>query len=98
MQRVLTDKGSCYRSHAFRDALGPGIVHKRPRPYRPQTNGKVKRFNRTLLEEWAYARAYRTEAERVAAFREWLDYYNHRRGHTLLRGLAPAGRVLSLRG
>lgn len=53
---VLTDNGSCYRSYAFKDALGPDSKHKRTRPYRPQTNGKVERYNRTLLDEWAYAK------------------------------------------
>lgn len=98
VQRVLTDNGSCYRSHAFKDALGPDIKHKRTRPYRPQTNGKVERFNRTMVEEWAYAKPYRSEAERVAAFPAWLDYYNLHRGHTSLKGLAPADRVLNLCG
>jgi len=98
VRQVLTDNGACYRSHAFRDALGVAVKHRRTRPYRPQTNGKVERFNRTMLEEWAYARPYRTEAERVAAFQGWLDYYNYRRGHTALKGLAPADRVLNLRG
>lgn len=98
VRQVLTDNGACYRSHAFRDALGAAVKHRRTRPYRPQTNGKVERFNRTMLEEWAYARPYRTEAERVAAFQGWLDYYNYRRGHTALKGLAPADRVLNLRG
>jgi len=46
VKRVLTDNGSAYRSKAFADALGD-ISHKRTRPYRPQTNGKVERFNRT---------------------------------------------------
>lgn len=57
VERVLTDNGSASRSTAFADALGE-VVHKRTRPYRPQTNGKVERFNRTLEQEWAYARPY----------------------------------------
>lgn len=98
VKRVLTDNGSCYRSHAFKDALGSDITHKRTRPYRPQTNGKVERFNRTMLEEWAYARPYTTETERVAAFPAWLHDYNHHRGHTSLKGQPPASRVTNLRG
>ncbi len=63
VEGVLTDNGSCYRSRVFAAALGP-VTHKRTRPYRPQSNGKVERFNRTLLEEWAYARLYRSDTER----------------------------------
>ena len=48
--KVLTDNGSCYRSHVFRAALGE-VEHRRTRPYRPQTNGKVERFHRTLADE-----------------------------------------------
>jgi transposase InsO family protein len=77
VQRVMTDNGNCYRSRVFAQALGPHIRHKRTRPYRPQTNGKVERFNRTMLEEWAYIRPYRSEAERVSAFPDWLHAYNH---------------------
>ncbi|WGZ80878.1 IS481 family transposase [Arthrobacter sp. EM1] len=98
VKRVLTDNGSCYRSHAFQDALGPDITHKRTRPYRPQTNGKVERYNRTMLDEWAYAKPYASEAERVAAFPAWLHDYNHHRGHTSLKGQPPASRVTNLRG
>ncbi|AEY85359.1 Integrase [Streptomyces hygroscopicus subsp. jinggangensis 5008] len=99
VERVLTDNGSCYRSRDWRDALAAaGIAHKRTRPYRPQTNGKVERFNRTLLEEWAYARPYRSEQERRDAFPSWLHTYNHHRGHTALKGQPPASRVPNLTG
>jgi transposase InsO family protein len=97
--RVLTDNGSCYRSRLWRDTLRDAqIVHKRTRPYRPQTNGKVERFNRTLLDEWAYAQPYRTETERRAALPGWLHTYNHHRGHTALAGKPPASRVPNLTG
>jgi transposase InsO family protein len=97
--RVLTDNGSCYKSHAWRDVLAAAdIVHKRTRPYRPQTNGKVERLNRTLLEEWAYARPYRSETERRDAFGDWLHAYNHHRGHTALKGRPPASRIPNLTG
>ena len=48
VERILTDNGSRYRSREFATALGD-IIHTRTRPYRPATNGKVERFNRTLL-------------------------------------------------
>ena len=94
---MLTDNGSCYRSRDFAAVLGP-VVHKWTRPYRPQTNGKVERFNRTLLEEWAYAHPYQSDRERLAAFPIWLHFYNHHRGHTALAGLPPASRVTNLSG
>ncbi|MET7791668.1 IS481 family transposase, partial [Streptomyces sp900116325] len=99
VERVLTDNGSCYKSHLWRNCLAElGISHKRTRPYRPQTNGKVERFNRTLLDEWAYAQPYRSEAERRDAYPAWLHTYNHHRGHTALKGQPPASRVPNLTG
>jgi transposase InsO family protein len=97
VRKVLTDNGSCYRSHVFRDALG-NIEHRRTRPYRPQTNGKVERFHRTLADEWAYARLYTSDQQRCAEYFSWLHTYNHHRGHTALRGRPPASRVPNLSG
>jgi transposase InsO family protein len=78
------------RSPIFREtAAGLGIRRKRTRPYRPQTNGKVERFNKTLLDEWAYAQLYRSNTERRRALARWLRFYNHRRPHTSLDGLTP---------
>jgi transposase InsO family protein len=99
IERVISDNGSCYRSRDWAAACAVlGITHKRTRPYRPQTNGKVERFHRTLADEWAYARPYTTETERRAALDPWLHTYNNHRGHTALNGLPPASRVTNLSG
>jgi transposase InsO family protein len=99
IERVLSDNGSCYRSRAWAATCADlGIIPKRTRPYRPQTNGKVERFHRTLADEWAYARPYTTETERRAALDPWLHTYNHHRGHTALKGQPPASRVTNLTG
>ncbi|MFD3496513.1 integrase core domain-containing protein, partial [Streptomyces sp. NPDC058690] len=99
VERVLTDNGSCYKSKLFtRTLTAAGIAHKRIRPYRPQTNGKVERFNRTLLEEWAYLRPYTTNIERTAALADFLHTYNHHRCHTALGGKPPISRVNNATG
>jgi transposase InsO family protein len=90
VERVLTDNGACYRSLPFRDVLvAAGAVHKRTRPYRPQTNGKVERLNLTLKWEWAYSRPYASNAERLAALEDWVHRYNHHRPHMAHRGGVP---------
>lgn len=98
VREVLTDNGSYYRSHVFNRALTDAVKHRYTRPYRPQTNGKVERFNRTLLAEWAYARPYTSETEREAAYTHWLHTYNHHRPHTGIKGQTPAQRVHNLTG
>ena len=88
---VMTDNGSAYRSRLFESALN-GLKHIRIRPYRPQTNGKVERFNRTLVDEWAYARIYTSGNDRAQALQDWIHIYNHHRGHTAIGG-PPITRV-----
>ena len=98
VERVLTDNGSCYRSHAWRDACATlGIKHKRTRPYRPQTNGKIERFHRTLADGWAYARFYDSDDQRRAALPGWLHFYNHHRIHSVIGG-TPISRLNNLPG
>ena len=95
VQAVMTDNGSCYRSHVFAAALGE-IKHVWTRPYRPQTNGKVERFNRTLAAEWAYADTYLSDEARAAEYPTWLHHYNHHRPHTGIGGQVPSDRVHNL--
>ena len=78
IQRVLSDNGACYKSHAWRTACADlHITHKRTRAYRPQTNGKIERFHRTMAAEWAFARHYPNERTRRSALPVWLHTYNH---------------------
>ena len=92
---MLTDNAMAYRRSAqVRAAVAElGAVQRFTRPYRPQTNGKVERFNRTLAAEWAYLHPYQTNAQRTAAMDDWLHLYNHHRAHTALGGHPPISRV-----
>jgi transposase InsO family protein len=94
VERVMTDNGSAYRSHAFHKAcLDAGLKHKRTRPYTPRTNGKAERFIQTSLREWAYFMPFASSAERATAMRPWLDGYNSMRPHSALGGKAPITRL-----
>ena len=94
VERVMTDNGSAYRSHAFRAACeAAGVKHKRTRPYTPQTNGKAERFIQTSLREWAYRQAFDSSAARSQAMRPWLHGYNTERPHAALAGKPPLTRL-----
>lgn len=93
---VLTDNAKAYTARDFQAAL-EGAEHRRIRPYTPRTNGKIERFNRTLLDEWAYVRAYASDHERSTALDDWLHLYNHHRHHTAIGG-PPISRVNDLPG
>jgi transposase InsO family protein len=95
IERVMTDNAKNYvLSHAFQAALGDRR-HKRIRPHRPQTNGKAERFNRTLLEEWAYARVFNSNDERAATLANWVRDYNWERAHSSLGNHPPISRLRS---
>ena len=99
IERVLSDNGSCYRSRLWAAACAElGITPKRTRPYRPQTNGKIERFPRTLANEWAYKKFYASDSSRRAAYPAWLHEYNHHRPHTALGNSAPITRLTNVPG
>jgi transposase InsO family protein len=99
VQRVLTDNGPCYRSKLWRRQCHDlGITPKRTRPYRPQTNGKVERFHRTMTAGWAFRRLYLSESSRRKALPGWLHEYNHHRQHTAIGKVPPITRLTNLPG
>jgi transposase InsO family protein len=99
IERVLSDNGPAYRSDAWREACTElSITPKRTRPYRPQTNGKIERFHRTLADGWAYARFYDCETQRRQALPGWLHFYNHHRAHSAIGALPPISRLTNLPG
>ncbi len=90
IDRVMTDNAKAYTSRAFQTVLDTiGARHVRTRPYRPQTNGKVERFHRTLADKWAYKRPYVTNQERLDALDAFLDFYNRQRPHSSLGNQPP---------
>ena len=91
VERIQTDNAMNYiHSRDFKAALADAQVAHRLIPVRrPQRNGKVERFNRTLLEQWAYVRPYDSNGERLAALRGWLHWYNFHRKHTALGRRPP---------
>jgi transposase InsO family protein len=98
IERVLTDNGTCFKRRWHDGCDQHGIAVRKTRPYRPQTNGKAERFIRTLLERWAYAYTYPTEAHRAAALPDALESYNRYRPHRALDGLTPLQRINNLSG
>jgi transposase InsO family protein len=97
VERVMSDNGSCYRSHAHASACQElGLKHLFTRPYRPRTNGKAERFIQTLQNRWAYGAIYANSTERTAALPGWLTHYNFTRRHGSLGHKAPAARLAEL--
>jgi transposase InsO family protein len=95
VERVMTDNALAYRrGRAWHQALADlGAQARFTRRYRPQTNGKAERFNRTLLDEWAYQQPYTSNQHRTDALPAWIHTYNYHRGHTSLGGQPPISRV-----
>jgi transposase InsO family protein len=94
VEEVLTDNGPCFKARHFRATCQRlGVIPRRTRRYRPQTNGKVERFNRTLSQEWVYAREYPSSADRDQLLPTFLTYDNEHRPHRGIHGAVPISRL-----
>jgi len=97
VHRVVTDNGSCYRAAEFTGSLLSmhASRHQKIKPRRPQHNGKVERYQRTLAEELLYAREWASEDQRARAISVWNIHYNYHRPHTAIGDQPPASRLKS---
>ncbi|MBM3469097.1 MAG: transposase family protein [Alphaproteobacteria bacterium] len=95
---VLTDNGPEFgtqqsknkEQHPFeRLLIEMGITHRYTRAYRPQTNGKVERFWRTLNEDLIQVTHFDSIEHFKKELEEYLAYYNKLRPHQALNGKTP---------
>lgn len=108
IRRILTDNDTTFawtfrprwkgvprdgKTRFTRTLQEQGIRHSVTRIGRPQTNGKVERFHRTIKEElYRPHTLFVSETEREATLVHYLTYYNYHRYHTALEGLTPVQR------
>jgi transposase InsO family protein len=99
-KRLMTDNAFAYtKNRSLAELLRKQeIKHLTIEPYRPQTNGKVERFQQTMAREWAYGLAYRSSGDRRRALPHWIRYYNERRPHSGIGDRPPISRVHNVRG
>lgn len=95
-QEVMSDNGSEFASprnkleHPFERMLVElGVKHRYTRPYRPQTNGKVERFWRTLNEDLIEGTTFDSLEHFKEELAQYLGYYNKLRPHQALDGKTP---------
>lgn len=101
-EEVITDNGPEFgpreskqkHGHPFeRMLIELGIKHRYCKPYRPQTNGKVERFWRTLQEDLIRETDFDSLEELRDELMQYLYYYNHQRPHQGIEGKVPVEMI-----
>lgn len=95
-EELMTDNGAEFAArakpddHPFEAMLTElGIRHRYTKPYRPQTNGKVERFWRTLEEDLIEGTTFDTVDHFADELLQYMIYYNEFRPHQALGGQTP---------
>ena len=70
-----------------------GVKHRRIKPYRPQTNGKIERFWRTFEEDFVEETVFESREELDDELFKYMVYYNEYRPHQGLNGKKPVDYV-----
>jgi len=104
-EEVLTDNGPEFGGQSKNKEEQPfermliemGIKHRYTKPYRPQTNGKVERFWRTLEDDLIDGTTFEAREDLENELLEYLVYYNEYRPHQGIDGKKPAeiNKILS---
>jgi transposase InsO family protein len=99
-KRMLSDNAFIYtKNRSLRELLAAhGIRHLLIEARRPQTNGKVERYQQTLKREWGLGQRYRSSDHRARALPHWLRHYNEHRRHSAIGDRPPISRVRNLLG
>src|ERR1700728_1882169 len=99
---IMSDNGAECASRNNREEhpfeamlLELGIKHRYTRPYRPQTNGKIERFWRTLDEDVIEGATFDNLDAFANELFEYLIYYNNHRPHQALGGHTPKDFALT---
>ena len=100
-KEILTDNGRQYtnwrgKTRFEKQLSGDKVRHIKSRPHHPQTQGKIERFWKTMLDEYlqkAHFDSFDDAQERIAM---WIKYYNHRRPQQGIGGLCPADRYFEI--
>lgn len=105
-EEVLTDNGAEFGGGANKQSemtnpfrrmlLELGIKHRYTKPYRPQTNGKVERFWRTLESDLIEDTDFDDIEEVKEELLQYLIYYNEHRPHQGIDGKTPIDYLKNL--
>ncbi|MDR9946291.1 integrase core domain-containing protein [Enterobacter sichuanensis] len=95
--RMTMDNGSPWETPPAPDGAGavadaPGYPGGAPRPYHPQTQGKLERFHRSLKAEVLQGKWFADSGELQRAFDHWRTVYNLERPHEALDMAVPGSR------
>jgi transposase-like protein len=105
---ILTDNGCQFtytrlnllqktrKKHRFTAACTQyGIRHRKTKPYRPQTNGQVERFNQTIKNATTKLYHYETKEQLEHHLLAFIDYYNHGKKLSALNRKTPWEKILT---